>query len=401
MLLSKKIRLIPTPEQEILFWKSAGVARWSYNYFLAEQEKQYAAYLANNKQGQSFIKENELRKYINNVLKPTTHTWLKEVGSNVMKQGIKDANEAYQNFFKGISDKPKFKKKHKSKVSFYVNYESLVRKPNGFHGEKIGFVKTSHSLPKLPKNKKYSNPRISYDGKHWYISVGYEIEEQKEVLTGESIGIDLGIKQLAVCSNGKTYKNINKSHEVKRLEKKLKREQRKLSRKIEANIKEYKVIGKKRYPVWQRPLAECKNIQKQKRCIALLHKRLTDIRNNHLHQTTTEIVKTKPSRIVVESLNVKGMMKNRHLSKAIAQQKFFEFKRQIQYKSALRGIELIEADKWYPSSKKCSCCGNIKHNLKLSDRIYRCDKCGLVIDRDYNASINLANYTDESVTKSA
>lgn len=401
MLLSKKIRLIPTPEQEILFWKSAGVARWSYNYFLAEQEKQYAAYLANNKQGQSFIKENELRKYINNVLKPTTHTWLKEVGSNVMKQGIKDANEAYQNFFKGISDKPKFKKKHKSKVSFYVNYESLVRKPNGFRGEKIGFVKTSHSLPKLPKNKKYSNPRISYDGKHWYISVGYEVEEQKVVLTGESIGIDLGIKQLAVCSNGKTYKNINKSHEVKRLEKKLKREQRKLSRKIEANIKEYKVIGMKRYPVWQRPLAECKNIQKQKRCIALLHKRLTDIRNNHLHQTTTEIVKIKPSRIVMENLNVKGMMKNRHLSKAIAQQKFFEFKRQIQYKSALRGIELIEADKWYPSSKKCSCCGNIKHNLKLSDRIYRCDKCGLVIDRDYNASINLANYTDESVTKSA
>ena len=174
MLVAKKIRLKPTPKQEELFWKSAGTARWAYNYFLAEQEKCYKEYLANNKQGQSFIKENELRRYINNELKPNTHTWLKEVGSNVMKQGVKDANEAYQKYFKGLADKPKFKKKHKSKPCFYVNYESLKREPNGFHGEKIGYVKTSESLPKLPKGKKYSNPRISYDGKYWYISVGYQ-----------------------------------------------------------------------------------------------------------------------------------------------------------------------------------------------------------------------------------
>ena len=352
----------------------------------------YNEYLSNNKTGKSFAKEGEVRKYINNVLKKTTHTWLKEVGSNVMKQGIKDANKAYQNYFKGLANKPKFKSKHKSKPSFYVNYETLVRKQGGFHGEKIGFVKTAEDLPKLPKGKKYSDPRISYDGKHWYISVGYEIQERKEKLTNKSLGIDLGIKDLAVCSDGKKYKNINKTKRVKILEKRLIREQHKLSRKINANIKEYKVINKKRYLVWIRPLKECRNIQKQNQVIRLIHKKLTDIRNNYLHQTTNEIVKTKPSQIVMEALNVRGMMKNKHLAKAIAKQKFYEFKRQIQYKCKLLGIKFIEADKWYPSSKKCSCCGNLKKDLKLSERTYKCDNCGFIINRDLNASINLANY---------
>lgn len=392
MLLAKKIRLIPTNEQEILFWKSAGVARWAYNYFLAEQEKCYAEYLKNNKQGRAFIRETEVRKYINNVLKPTTHSWLKEVGSNVMKQGVKDANEAYRKYFQGLAQKPKFKSRHKSRISFYVNYESLVRKQNGFQGEKIGFVKTTEPLPKLPKGKKYSNPHISFDGKYWYLSVGYEVKEKQESLNHHSLGIDLGIRELAVCSDGKKYKNINKTKRVRQLEKRLHREQRKLSRMLEANIECYKYTGNKRYPVWIRPLKECKNIQKQNAKIRLLHKKLSDIRNNHIHQTTSGIVKTKPSRIVMETLNVKGMMKNKHLSKAIAQQKFYEFKRQIEYKSQLFGIEFVEADRFYPSSKKCSCCGNIKHNLRLSDRIYRCENCGLTIDRDYNASINLADY---------
>ena len=392
MLIAKKIRLIPTSEQEILFWKSAGAARWAYNYFLSEQEKVYDEYLKNNKTGQSFIKEGEVRKYINNVLKKTTHTWLGEVGSNVMKQAIKDANEAYNDFFKGLTKKPKFKSKHKSKPKFYVNYESLKRLQGGFQGEKLGFVKTAEQLPKLPKGVKYSNPRISYDGKYWYLSVGYEVQEKKEELNDNSLGIDLGVKDLAICSDGKVYKNINKTKRVKQLEKKLKRKQRKLSRMIALNIKEYQTRGKKRYPVWLRPLKECKNIQKQNKVIRLIHKKLTDIRNNYLHQTTTEIVKTKPSRIVMEALNIKGMMKNKHLSKAIAQQKLAEFKRQIQYKCQMRGIAFVETDKWFPSSKRCSCCGSIKKNLKLSDRVYKCGNCGLVIDRDFNASVNLANY---------
>lgn len=389
MLITKKIRLKPTTEQEILFRKSAGVSRWTYNFFLSENERIYKEYINNGKIGKKSISEGDVRKYINNVLKPTTHSWLKEVGSNVMKQGVKDASLALQRYFKGLSGKPKFKSKHKDRPSFYVNYESLSRKQGGFQGEKIGFVKTSEALPKLNKNEKYSNPRITFDGKYWYLSVGYEVQESTVELTDESLGIDLGVKNLAICSNGKVYKNINKTQRVKKLEKKLKREQRKLSRKIENNIQSYK---SNRNPIYKRPLKECQNIQKQNRLIRNIHRKLANIRQNHLHQTTTEIVKTKPSRIVMESLNVSGMMKNKHLSKAIQQQKFYEFKRQIEYKSKLNGIEFIQVDKFYPSSKTCSCCGNVKKDLKLSDRMYKCDVCGLVIDRDYNASINLANY---------
>ncbi len=211
-------------------------------------------------------------------------------------------------------------------------------------------------------------------------------------MTGKSIGIDLGIKDLAICLDGKTYQNINKSHEVRRLEKVLKREQRKLSRMLKQNISGYRTVGDKRFPLYIRPLQECRNFQKQKKVIKLLHRRLANIRDNYLHQTTTEIVKTKPSRIVMETLNVKGMMKNKHLAKAIQKQKFYEFKRQIAYKCQKYGIELVEVPTFYPSSKTCSCCGCIKKDLKLSDRVYKCSQCGLVIDRDFNASLNLANY---------
>lgn len=381
-----KIRLLPTKEQEILFWKSAGTARWAYNYFLDANEQAY-------KEGRR-ITESEVRKYINNVLKKTTHTWLKEVGSNVMKQGVKDAALALKRYIKGISGKPKFKSRRKSKISFYVNYESLKRTENGFQGEKIGIVKTASALPKIAKDKKYANPHISFDGKHWYLSVGYEVEQKEIELTGESLGIDLGVKKLAVVSNQdasrtKFYKNINKSAEVRRLERKLRREQRKASRKLEANTKSH---DKKRRLIWKRPLRECRNIQKQNRKIRLLHKRLADIRTDYLHQTTAEIVKNKPSQIVMENLNVKGMMKNKHLAEAIAKQKFYEFKRQIQYKAEMYGIKVVEVDRWYASSKTCSHCGHIKSDLKLSDRIYVCPMCGAKLDRDLNAAINLANY---------
>ncbi len=381
-----KIRLLPTKEQENLFWRSAGTARWAYNYFLDANEQAY-------KEGRR-ITEGEVRKYINNVLKKTTHIWLKEVGSNVMKQGVKDAALALKRYIKGISGKPKFKSRRKSKISFYVNYESLRRTKNGFHGEKIGFVKTASTLPKIAKDKHYVNPHISYDGKHWYLSVGYDVEQKQTELTDESIGIDLGIKELAIVSNQdasrtKFYKNINKSAKVRRLEKKLKREQRKASRKLEANTNSH---DNNRRPIWKRPLRECRNIQRQNNKIQLLHKRLTDIRTNYLHQTTAEIVKTKPFQIVMEDLNVKGMMKNKHLAEAIAKQKFYEFKRQIKYKAEMFGIKVVEVDRWYASSKTCSHCGHIKKDLKLSDRIYVCPVCGTKLDRDLNAAINLANY---------
>jgi putative transposase len=265
----------------------------------------------------------------------------------------------------------------------------LKRVQNGFQGEKLGVIKTTKPLPKLKKGERYSNPRISYDGKYWYLSVGYEVSAVECELTGESLGIDLGVKELATVSNGTVYKNINKTKRVRSLEKRLKREQRKLSRMLINNTQSYDV---KRRPIWKRPLKDCKNVQRQNAKIRLIHKRLTDIRNDYTHQTTTEIVKTKPSRIVMESLNVKCMLKNKHLAKAISQQKFYEFIRQMKYKCETFGIKFVQADKFYPSSKLCSCCGNVKKDLKLSDRVYRCDACGYVADRDFNASINLANY---------
>lgn len=382
MILGIKFKLKPTKEQETLFWKSAGVARWSYNYFLSESESYY-------KENKKSIKESDVRKYINNVLKKTTHTWLKEVGSNVMKQGVKDANLARDRWFKGLANKPKFKSRRKSKISFYVNYESLKKVNGGFKGEKIGFVKTYQPLPKLKKDEKYSNPRISFDGKNWFLSIGCNVDFKPVELTGKSLGIDVGIKELAVCSDGEFKRNINKTKRVKYLKKKLKREQRKLSRKIENNISKY---TQNRKPIYKTPLKDMKNIQKQNKIIRKLYKKLNDIRSNYIHQTTNAIVKTKPSRIVMEALNIKNMMKNRHLAKAIQEQSLYEFKRQIQYKCKKYGIEFVEADKWFPSSKKCSYCGKIKKDLKLSDRVYKCS-CGIKIDRDLNASINLANYS--------
>lgn len=311
----------------------------------------------NGKQGKiRLVTEGEIRAEITQ-LKKTTHPWLKEISANVPKQAVKDADAAYQRFFKGISGKPHFKSRHKSKPSFYVCYETFLKTKEGFRGEKLGLVKTVSPLPKIPDGKKYSNPRISYDGKNWYISVGYEIKKSSDVqLTDESLGIDLGIKELAVISNKngsvvKKYPNINKTKRVKQLEKRLKREQRKLSRKLENNTKARNSKGK---PIWKRPLRECKNIQRQNNVIRGIYKKIADIRQNHLHQTTTEIVKTKPSQIVLEDLNVKGMMKNKHLSKAIADQKFYEFRRQITYKAERIGVKVFFADTFFASSKTCS-----------------------------------------------
>lgn len=391
-----KIRLLPTPEQEILFRKSAGTARWAYNYFLSENQRTY------QETGHG-IKEGEVRKYINNVLKKTTHKWLSGVSNKVMAQGVKDASLALQRFFNGVSGYPRFKSRHGNKASFYVNYESLKRKQHGFQGERLGYVKTTEPLPKVKGH--YSNPRISYDGRYWYLSVCYEVKPIQTELTGESIGIDLGVKELAVVSTGKIYGNINKTKRIRQLKKRLRRQQRQLSRRIKRNISGYtisEVIGKDgqpheaRKPVYDRSLSDCKNVERQQASIRRTYKRLTDIRNNYLHQTTTAIVKTKPSRIVMEDLNVHGLMKNRHLSKAIAEQKWYEFIRQIKYKCEMYGIVFLQADRFYASSRTCSCCGYVNRQLKLSGRTYRCPECGLVIDRDLNAAINLANYSEDS-----
>ena len=368
MILAKKVRLYPSEIQEQKLWQSVGTARFIYNWTLAKQEENY-------KNGGKFISAGVLRKEITQ-LKKNELNWLNEVSNNIAKQAVKDACDAYKRFCKGLSDKPRFKTKKRSKKSFYNDNLKLKVKDNKLVNiEKVGWIKTNEQLP---IGVKYSNPRISYDNKYWYISVGIEQEETKEELTDVSLGIDLGLKDLAICSDGTVYKNINKTYVVRKIEKRLKRLQKQVSRKYEQNKKGKEYI-------------KTKNIIKLEKQIQQIYRRLANIRNNYLHQTTISIVKTKPYRIVIEDLNIKGMMKNKHLSKAISKQGFYEFKRQLEYKCKFRGIELVVADRFYPSSKTCSQCGKIKDDLKLKDRVYNCN-CGLYIDRDLNASINLSKY---------
>ncbi|MBR9656181.1 transposase [Bacillus cereus] len=367
-MLAKKVRIKPNKEQEFQLWKSVGTARWAYNWALAKQEE-------NHKNGGKFISDGFLRKELTALKQTEEYAWLYDVSNNIAKQAIKDACEAYKRFFKGVVEKPLFKSKRKSKPSFYNDNIKLKVKEKQVLIEKVGWVKISE---KLPLGVKYFNPRVSFDGKYWYLSVGIEQVVEKEQLTDVSLGIDIGIKELAYCSDGQKKKNINKTKVVRQAEKRLRRLQRQVSRKYEMNKEGNRFV-------------KTSNIIKIEQKIRQLHRRLSNIRKNHLHQSTNEIVKTKPFRIVMETLHIQGLMKNRHVAKAIAKQCLYEFKRQMQYKCEKYGIEFVEADTWYPSSKMCSNCGSIKKELKLSDRIYKCT-CGHEMDRDLNAAINLSRY---------
>ena len=381
MIRSIKVRLNPNNKQLTKLFKYAGCARFAYNWAIAKEKENYS-------QGNKFLSDSELRKEFTKLKKLEEYKWLNEVSNNVTKQAIKDACDAYKRFFKGLCRYPKFKSKKHSALSFYqdnVNIQftdthvkvekfSMSKKQNK---QKLNWIKLCEK-GRIPANCKYTNPRFTYDGLYWYVSVSVEVEDRTTFSSNEGIGIDLGIKDLAICSDGNIYKNINKTDKVKKLEKRKRRLQRSISRKYEKNKK---------------GVSYCKtsNIIKRENELLRTIKRLTNIRHNYLHQTTSEIVKRKPSFICMEDLNVSGMMKNKHLSKAVQQQGFYEFRRQIEYKSEWNNIPVIIADRFFPSSKLCSCCGNIKKDLKLSNRVYKCE-CGNVIDRDFQASLNLKRY---------
>lgn len=290
----KKVRLYPTKEQEEKLWQSVGTARFIYNWTLSKQEENY-------KNGGKFIKDNDLRKEITN-LKKNELSWLNEVSNKIAKQAVKDACNSYKRFFKGLYAFQKYKNRKKSKPSFYNDTVKLKTKNKSVLIEKIGWIKTKE---KVPVDVKYTNPRISYDNKHWYLLVGIEKQLPKVELNKESISIDVGIKDLATCSNGMTFKNINKTKEVKKLKKVLKRKQRKVSRKYEMN--KIEKGGENRCQ-----FKKTNNIIKLEKQIKLIHCKLSNIRLNYIHQVTTKIVKTKPSRVVMEDLNIKNMMKNKH-----------------------------------------------------------------------------------------
>lgn len=361
--------LKPNNKQTSKLFRYAGTSRFAYNWALGTQQENYDT-------GGKFIPDGELRKRFTQLKKTDKYSWLNTVSNNVTKQAIKDACDSYRRFFKAQS---RFKSKRKSKPSFYqdnlkIQFTETHVKVEGFvssrkkNKQKINWIKLAERgrIP-FSEGVKYSNPRFTLDGLNWWVSVGVEMEEYQNPVQSNGIGIDLGIKELAFCSDGFVYKNINKSSKVRKLERKKRRLQRKVSRKYQYNK------GGVRYK------KTC-NIIKSEKQLLNVSRRLTNIRQNDLHQTTSEIVNRKPKFIVLEDLNVSGMMKNKHLSKAIQQQSFYEFRRQIEYKAKWNGVEFILADRWFPSSKLCYCCGEIKKDLKLSDRLYKC-QCGIRIDR--------------------
>ena len=380
--------LIPNNKQKTKLFQYANTARFAYNWALGREQENY-------KNGGKFISDGDLRKEFTQLKKTDAYVWLNNVSNNVTKQAIKDACEAYRDFFKGYTKFPRFKSKKYSIPKFYqdnvkIQFTDTHVKVEGFatskkkNKQKLNWIRLAEH-GRIPTDCKYYNPRFKYDGLNWWITVGIDYEDSTTLSSNEGIGIDLGVKDLAICSDEHKYQNINKTQKIKKLEKRKRRLQRSISRKYEKNKK---------------GVSYCKtsNIIKREKELLKLNHRLTNIRINYLHQVTSEIIKRKPSFIIVEDLNVNGIMKNKYLSKAVQEQKFYEFRRQLTYKAEWNNIEFIVADRWFPSSKLCSCCGNIKKDLKLSDRVYKCE-CGNVIDRDYQASLNLKQY-GENILKS-
>ena len=377
MIKSYKVRLEPNKQQEKQMFFQAGCARHIYNWTLAFQKERY-------EKGEKFISAMGMSKYLTAYKKE--NNWLKDCDAMTLIIAYTDACTAFKNFFREVKkgnakSYPRFKSRNRTTPAFAPHYQTIKISENQVKLPKIGIVKLSRKNY-IPIVKKYSNPRVTYDGLHWYISVGVEQEDYKPELNPTVLGVDLGIKDLAIVSDGTVYKNINKTAEMKKLEKRLKRLQRQVSKKYDMN-KDGKVYHK------------TNNIIKLEKQILKLQHRIRDIRNNYRHTMTHQLVEKKPQKIVIEDLNVKGMMKNKHLSDAIGKQGFFEIQRQLQYKTQEYGIELVMADRWYPSSQTCSKCGHTrtgKDRLKLKDRTFTCPECGHTMDRDLNAAINLSQY---------
>ena len=349
---------------------------------MAEQFNRY-------KNGEKYLNKYGMRDIFIVLKQSEEYAWIKEISAHTIGNVCIDLDKAYTSFFKKIGGKPKFKKKGKCKNAFPVRCETVYFVNDCVNIEKIGKIKyqSDKELPQGRNAYKFTNPRIAFENNKWILSFGIECENQAQELNDFSVGIDLGVKELAIVAyseNNKVYKNINKSKRVKTLKHKLVHLQRKVSRKYETNNK-HKVYDTKWY--------KSNDILKTEEQIRKICNQLSNIRKDYTHQTTHEIISLLPKRVVMEDLNVSKMMKNKHLAKAIAEQMFYEFIRQMKYKCEYNGIEFVQVDRFYPSSKTCHKCGCIKHNLKLSDRTYICSECGEVIDRDLNAAINLANYS--------
>ncbi|WP_341768170.1 transposase [Clostridium perfringens] len=373
-----KIEINPTNEQKSKIHRTIGASRFIYNFYIARNKEIY-------KREGKFVSGMDFSKWLNNEYIPNNQemNWIKEVSSKATKQAIMNGDKAFRDFFKKSKGFPKFKKKKNQDVKAYFPKNNKTDWTLERHRVKIptlGWIRLKE-FGYIPINSIVKSGTVSQKADRYYVSILVE-ENNEEVYecTNEGIGIDLGIKEFAICSNWNKFKNINRTYTVKKLEKKLKKEQRKLSKKYES----LKFIYKKERR------ATGQNIQKQVVKVQKLHQKLRNIRTDYINKIVSSIIKQKPSYITIEDLAVSNMLKNKHLSKAIASQKFFEFKTKLMSKCKQNNIELRIVDRFYPSSKICSNCGEIKKDLKLSDRVYKCS-CGFIIDRDLNASINLKN----------
>jgi len=375
LLKSFKTEINPTEEQKARIRRTIGTCRYVYNFYLGHNK-------ALHDNGEKFMTGKDFSLWLNNKYIPDNpdKTWIREVYSKAVKKSIEDGCTAFTRFFKHQSDFPKFKKKGKSDVKMYFvrnNPKDCQCERHRLKIPTLGWIRIKEKgyIPTTKDGYMIRSGTVSVKAGRFYVSVLVEIPDVNiDNSSNEGIGIDLGLKDFAIISNGKTYRNINKSAGLKKLEKQLIREQRSLSRKYE-NLKKGESTQRA-------------NIQKQRLKVQKLHHKMDNIRTDYINKTIAEIVKTKPSYITIEDLNVKGMMKNRCLSKAVASQKFYEFRTRLKAKCDENGIELRVADRFYPSSKTCHHCGSVRKNLKLSDRIYRCE-CGYVADRDFNAALNL------------
>jgi len=377
LLKSYRTEINPTPEQKQQINKTIGVCRFVYNFYLAHNKELYES-------GQKFMTGKDFSKWLNNSYLPANpdKSWIKDVSSKSVKHSLEDGYTAFRRFFKHESGYPKFKKKDTSDPKMYFvrnNPRDCLCERHRIKIPTLGWVRLKEKdyIPTSKDGYIIRSGTVSKKFGRYYISVLIDIpvsEKAENDHVGQGIGIDLGIKEFAVCSDGTVYKNINKTANVKQIEKQLRRAQRSLSRMYE-NLKKGEATQRK-------------NISKQKLKVQKLYQKLDNIRTDYENKVISETVKTKPSYIVLEDLNVRGMMKNRHLAKVIAAQKFYEFRIKLTAKCHQNGIEIRIADRFYPSSKRCHCCGKINKGLRLSDRTFRCE-CGYTADRDFNASLNL------------
>ena len=375
MIKGYRIRIYPNKEQKILIEKHIGACRFTWNYMLNLQNENYKA-------GSKYISRFDMIRSLTPLKKQKEYQWLNEVSMSSLQNICTDLDKDFKGFFKKEHKYPNFKNKKKSKKSYPVCESRFYFKDSKhIQIQKLGIVKCKTDF-KIPIGKhKFSNIRLSKELNKYFISFGLECENQVRQLNNYSMGVDLGVKDLAIVSygdNSLVFHNINKSSKVKKLYRELKHLQRSISRKYETNKQGNKYV-------------KTNNIIKAEEKLRKINKKISDIRNNYIHQITHKLIELLPKRVVMEKLNVLGMMKNKHIAKAIGEQNFYKFIEYMKYKCEWNGIKFIQVDRFYPSSKKCSCCGNIKKDLKLSDRVYVC-KCGLNIDRDLNAAINLKNY---------